>query len=84
MTVLVATSGDTGPAAAHSVANRQNVDLVLLYPLNRVSKVQELQMLTMDAPNIHVVAGKFFRFFRNFDSSRKILQGFLLCWALPL
>jgi len=58
LTVLVATSGDTGPAAAHSVANRQNVDLVLLYPLNRVSKVQELQMLTMDAPNIHVVAGE--------------------------
>jgi len=58
LTILVATSGDTGPAAAHSVANLKNLDLVLLYPLNRVSNVQELQMLTMDAPNIHVVAGE--------------------------
>lgn len=57
MTILVATSGDTGPAAAHSVSNLKNLDLVLLYPLNRVSEVQEIQMLTMDAPNIHVVAG---------------------------
>jgi len=58
LTILVATSGDTGPAAAHSVSNLKNLDLVLLYPLNRVSEVQEIQMLTMDAPNIHVVAGE--------------------------
>lgn len=55
--ILVGTSGDTGPAAAHSVANLDRVDLVLLYPLNRVSKIQELQMLTVTAPNVHVCAG---------------------------
>ncbi|EFX85833.1 hypothetical protein DAPPUDRAFT_313680 [Daphnia pulex] len=52
--ILVGTSGDTGPAAAHSVANLERVDLVLLYPLNRVSKIQELQMLTVKAPNVHI------------------------------
>lgn len=53
------TSGDTGPAAAFSVANLDRVDLVLLYPLNRVSKIQELQMLTISAPNVHICAGKY-------------------------
>lgn len=54
VTILVGTSGDTGPAAAHSVANLDRVNLVLLYPLNRVSKIQELQMLTIKAPNVHI------------------------------
>ena len=55
--ILVGTAGDTGPASAHSVANLEKVDLVLLYPLNRVSKIQELQMLTVKAPNVHICAG---------------------------
>jgi threonine synthase len=55
--ILVGTAGDTGPASAHSVANLERVDLVLLYPLNRVSKIQELQMLTVKAPNVHICAG---------------------------
>lgn len=58
MKILVGTSGDTGPAAAHSVANLERVDLVLIYPLNRVSKYQELQMLTVTSPNVHVCSGK--------------------------
>ncbi|EFX78738.1 hypothetical protein DAPPUDRAFT_245843 [Daphnia pulex] len=53
--ILVGTAGDTGPASAHSVANLERVDLVLLYPLNRVSKIQELQMLTVKAPNLREV-----------------------------
>lgn len=57
MKILVGTSGDTGPAAAHSVANLDRVDLVLLYPLKRVSDLQEMQMLTCVAPNVHVCAG---------------------------
>nr|CAH0099540.1 unnamed protein product [Daphnia galeata] len=56
--ILVGTAGDTGPAAAHSVANLERVDLVLLYPLNRVSKIQELQMLTVKAPNVHICPGE--------------------------
>lgn len=55
--ILVGTAGDTGPASAHSVANLERVDLVLLYPLNRVSKIQELQMLTVKAPNVHICSG---------------------------
>lgn len=55
--VLVGTSGDTGPAAAHAVAGLDRVNLVLLYPLNRVSEIQELQMLTITAPNVYVCAG---------------------------
>ena len=54
--ILVGTSGDTGPAAGYSVAGLKQVDLVVLYPKSRVSRVQELQMTTIDADNVHIYA----------------------------
>ena len=57
LTILIGTSGDTGPAAARSVANLEKINLIMLYPLNRVSEIQELQMLYTDAENVHVCAG---------------------------
>lgn len=47
VTVLVATSGDTGGAVAHGFYKVQGVDVVILYPKNRVSVVQEKQLTTL-------------------------------------
>jgi threonine synthase len=43
-TVLVATSGDTGGAIAHGFANVSSLDLVVLYPKGRVSRLQQYQL----------------------------------------
>lgn len=46
VTVLVATSGDTGSAVAQGFHNVPGVQVVLLYPSGRISKTQELQLTT--------------------------------------
>lgn len=45
--VLVATSGDTGGAVANGFHNVDGIEVVILYPKDRVSKVQELQLTTL-------------------------------------
>ncbi|MBK9153958.1 MAG: threonine synthase [Chloracidobacterium sp.] len=45
--VIVATSGDTGGAVAHGFHNVDGVEVVILYPKGRVSRVQELQLTTL-------------------------------------
>ena len=47
ITVLVATSGDTGGAVANGFYNVHGVDVVILYPSGKVSSVQELQLTTL-------------------------------------
>ncbi len=44
--VLVATSGDTGGAVANGFLNVEGVEVIILYPAGKVSKVQELQLTT--------------------------------------
>ena len=56
VTIVGATSGDTGSAAIDGVSGCANVDIVILYPLGRTSDVQRKQMTTVDAPNVHTVA----------------------------
>ncbi len=56
VTVIGATSGDTGSAAIEALANNRNVDVVILHPLDRVSEVQRRQMTTVVASNISNVA----------------------------
>ena len=56
VTIVGATSGDTGSAAIDGVLGCANVDIVILYPLGRTSEVQRRQMTTIDAPNVHTVA----------------------------
>ena len=56
VTIVGATSGDTGPAAIDGVRNCANIDIVILYPYGRTSDVQRRQMTTVDSPNVHVVA----------------------------
>jgi threonine synthase len=47
ITVLVATSGDTGGAVASGFLGVEGVNVIILYPSNKVSKVQELQLTTL-------------------------------------
>ena len=47
ITVLVATSGDTGGAVANGFYDVDGVDVVILYPSGKVSRVQELQLTTL-------------------------------------
>ena len=47
ITVLVATSGDTGGAVANGFYDVDGVDVVILYPSGKVSSVQELQLTTL-------------------------------------
>ncbi|HZK63908.1 MAG TPA: threonine synthase [Puia sp.] len=47
ITVLVATSGDTGGAVAHGFYEVEGVRVVILYPSGKVSRVQELQLTTL-------------------------------------
>jgi threonine synthase len=46
ITVLVATSGDTGSAVAHGFRGAEGISVVLLYPSGRVAPLQELQLTT--------------------------------------
>jgi len=55
-TIVVATSGDTGPAAIEACVGRDVLDIVVLHPAGRVTDVQRRQMTTVDAPNVHNVA----------------------------
>ncbi len=54
ITVLVATSGDTGGAVANGFFNVEGVDVVILYPSGKVSSVQEKQLTTL-GKNIHAL-----------------------------
>ena len=56
LTIVGATSGDTGSAAIAALAGREAVEVFILHPHGRVSEVQRRQMTTVDAPNIHNIA----------------------------
>jgi threonine synthase len=56
VTIVGATSGDTGSAALEACRDRQAIDIFFLYPHGRISEVQRRQMTTVDAPNAHAVA----------------------------
>ena len=56
VTIVGATSGDTGGAAIDGVRACRRVEIVMLYPAGRVSDVQRRQMTTVDAPNVRAVA----------------------------
>ena len=55
-TVLVSTAGNTGGAVAHCLAGSTCANVIMLYPKDRVDRVQELQMGTVAAENVTVYA----------------------------
>ena len=68
ITVLVATSGDTGGAVANGFYNVDGVEVVILYPSGKVSSVQEKQLTTL-GNNIHALEIN-----GNFDDCQKMVK----------
>ncbi|WP_416915316.1 MAG: threonine synthase [Roseicyclus sp.] len=56
VTIVGATSGDTGSAAMEAFRGLENVDVFILYPHGRVSDVQRRQMTTVSEANAHALA----------------------------
>jgi threonine synthase len=56
ITIVGATSGDTGSAAIEGCRHASGAKIVILYPDGRTSEVQRRQMTTVDAPNVHTLA----------------------------
>lgn len=56
VTIVGATSGDTGSAAIEAFKGLDNVDVFILYPHGRVSEVQRRQMTTPAEENVHALA----------------------------
>ncbi|MBW8825313.1 MAG: threonine synthase [Acidobacteria bacterium] len=56
VTIVGATSGDTGSAAIEACRDREPIDICILHPHERVSEVQRRQMTTVLSPNVHNLA----------------------------
>ena len=56
VTIVGATSGDTGSAAIEACRDRDCVDIFILHPRGRVSDVQRRQMTTVLSANVHNIA----------------------------
>jgi len=56
ITIVGATSGDTGSAAIEACRDRASVDIVILHPEGRTSEVQRRQMTTVMSPNVRNIA----------------------------
>ncbi len=68
-TIVGATSGDTGGAAIEAFAGRNRADLFILFPHGRVSTVQQRQMTTSGAANVHALAMD-----GNFDDCQNLVK----------
>ncbi|MEO1701226.1 MAG: threonine synthase [Pseudomonadota bacterium] len=68
-TIVGATSGDTGGAAIDAFANRERTDMFILFPEGRVSPVQQRQMTSNPAQNIHALAIE-----GNFDDCQALVK----------
>ena len=69
ITVLGATSGDTGSAAIHGLRGKHGVECFILFPEGRVSPIQERQMTTIPDKNVHCVAIR-----GTFDDAQDIVK----------
>ncbi|WP_200952161.1 threonine synthase [Rhizobium sp. Root482] len=68
-TIVGATSGDTGGAAIDAFAGRDRTDIFILFPHGKVSPVQQHQMTTSSATNVHALAIK-----GNFDDCQTLVK----------
>lgn len=72
VTILTATSGDTGAAVAHAFYGKENIDVVILYPEGKISEAQQ-KLFTTLGNNIHCYSVK-----GSFDDCQAMVkQGFL-------
>ncbi len=69
ITVLGATSGDTGSAAIHAFKANLDINVFILHPHDKVSPMQQKQMTTIDEENIFNIAIE-----GNFDDCQKIVK----------
>ena len=67
--VLVATSGDTGSAAISALNDRENINLFVLHPHNKISNIQRKIMTTIGSSNVYNLAIK-----GSFDDCQKIIK----------
>ena len=67
--ILVATSGDTGSAAIAALNDRENINLFVLHPYNKISNVQRKIMTTIGSNNVYNLAIK-----GSFDDCQKIVK----------
>ncbi len=72
LTLLTATSGDTGAAAVRAFAGAERIKLIVLHPLDRVSPVQRKQMTTIQADNVLNLAVR-----GDFDDCQRLVKGLL-------
>ncbi len=68
-TIVGATSGDTGGAAIDAFAGRERTDIFILFPHGKVSPVQQRQMTTSTASNVHAIAVN-----GNFDDCQNLVK----------
>jgi len=68
-TIVGATSGDTGGAAIDAFAGRERTDIFILFPHEKVSPVQQRQMTSSSASNVHAIAVK-----GNFDDCQNLVK----------
>ncbi|RUT30652.1 threonine synthase [Paenibacillus zeisoli] len=67
--ILGATSGDTGAAAIQGVRGKDGIKICILHPHQKVSKIQELQMTTVNDENVLNLSVK-----GNFDDCQKVIK----------
>ncbi len=77
VTIVGATSGDTGSAALAACRDRAALDIFILYPQGRISEVQRRQMTTLDAGNAYALAIE-----GNFDDCQDIVKALFADLAL--
>jgi threonine synthase len=70
LTVLGATSGDTGGAAIYGMRGKENVECFILFPEGRVSQIQQQQMTSVLDSNVHCIAVQ-----GTFDDCQNIVKG---------
>ena len=68
-TIVGATSGDTGGAAIDAFAGRDRTDIFILFPRGKVSPVQQRQMTSSPAANVHALAIE-----GNFDDCQTLVK----------
>jgi threonine synthase len=68
-TIVGATSGDTGGAAVEAFAGRDRTDIFILFPHGKVSQVQQRQMTTSEAGNVHALSVD-----GNFDDCQDLVK----------